>query len=169
MLKFCSHLLLSHVHPISHLLGHLSEPLQGLLDCWDPHDVEAMEDLSVDACLPEDGLWDLAVLARGALNQIDHVVDAAILETEFLLLVTSVHYGGSEIICCLSLDDEIEHIVSILRYLIELLFCLFCLFWLGLLLNAVVLVLLIRVRVVDLSELILIGLVVEYVLIIFYS
>ena len=72
-----------------------------------------MEDLGVDLSLLEDLLWDLAVLTRRTLHQIDDVVDTTVLESVLLLLVASVHDGGCQVICCLSLDDEIKDVVGV--------------------------------------------------------
>lgn len=120
----------------------------------------------MDARLLEDSLWDLAVLAGSALDQVDHVVDAAVFESELLLLVPAIHDGGSEIVGCLSLDDEVEDVVGELRDLLEFLRGLLGLLGLGLLLGSVVLILLVRVRIGDLGKLILVRLVVEDVLVV---
>ena len=125
-----------------------------------------MEDLSMDARLLKDCLGDLAVLARGALDQVDHVVDATVFESELLLLVTTVHDGSSEIVCSLSLDYEVEDVVGELWDLLELLSSPLSLLGLSLLLGSVVLVLLIWIGIGDLCELILVRLIVEDVLVV---
>lgn len=169
MLELSGHLLLGHVHSVSHLFCHLGEPLQGLLNRRNSHDVEAMEDLGVDAGFFEDSLWDLAVLTWCPFDQINDIVDATVFESELLLLVTAVHDGSCKIICCLSLNYEIKDVVSKLRYLFEFLRCSLGLLGLRFLLRPDIFILLVRVRIVYLGQLILVWLVIEDILVILDS
>lgn len=123
-----------------------------------------MEYLSVNRCFLEDLLWDFAVLPRSPLDQIYHIVDPTLFQTELLLLVTAVHYGGSQIVSSFSFNDEIQNVVCVLGCFLEFLRLLRLL---GLLLS--VLILLIWVRIVNFSQIILVSILIVRICIVFHS
>jgi hypothetical protein len=57
--------------------------------------------------------WYLAVLARCAFDQVYYVVNATAFQSELLLVISTVHYRGCQVVCSLSFDDKVEDIVNI--------------------------------------------------------
>lgn len=119
------------------------------------HDVEAVEDLSVDAGFAKDRLGNFAVLAWCSFYQVDNVVDAAVFQTEFLFFVPTIHYRSCQIVRSLPLDDKVKHIIGVLCHFFGLLSFLWCsALFLGLFAADCVHILLIRIEVLSLSNII---------------
>jgi hypothetical protein len=76
--------------------------------------IKAVEDLSVYLCLREHVRGDPCVLASFPFNQVDDIIDAAILEAELLLLISTIDYGSCQVIGCFPFNNKVEHIVNVL-------------------------------------------------------
>ena len=75
--------------------------------------IKAVEDLRVYLCLREHLRWDPCVLASLPFNQVDDIIDAAVLEAELLLLIPAIDYGGCQVVSCFPLNNKVEHIVNV--------------------------------------------------------
>lgn len=106
-------------------VGHLSQPAQTFLNCWQAQNIEIVENLGMNLSLFQDNFGYFAVLSWRAFNQINYVIDSTIFQTVLLLFITAVHYRSRQIISCFSLNDEIKHVICKQRSFLCILFLLF--------------------------------------------